>query len=144
MYVFLYSTTQRFQQEQAICTHYIAKSNNKISLGVIIDNYIDNKLLISNLDKNTSPPILVLTARTLLIFGRQVLINSTCDSTWRAELPLTQSWVLADASARYDGHFRHCCGYCLAQKGYTVVVVAAEGGVEVASGSESEALGDGA
>jgi len=144
MYVFLYSTTQGFQQQQAICTHYIVESNNKISLGIIIDNYIDNKSLVSNLDKNTSSPILVLTARTILIFGRQVLINSTCDSTWRAELPLTQSWVLVDASARYDGHFRHCCGCYLAQKGYTVVVVAAEGGVEVASGSDPGELEDGA
>lgn len=143
MYVFLYSTTQRFQQQQVICTHYIVKSNNKISLGVIIDNYIDNNYWY-RIPTRTSPPILVLTARTIIIFSRQVLMSSTCDSTSRAELPLTQSWVLADASARYDEHFRQYCGYYLAQKGYTVVVVAAEGGVEVASGSDPEALGGGA
>ena len=54
MYVFLHSTTQRFQQQQTVCTHYIVKSNDKTSLGTIIDKCIDNELLVSYPDKNIS------------------------------------------------------------------------------------------
>jgi hypothetical protein len=76
---------------------------------------------------------------------RQVYISSTCDLTWRAELPLTQSWEWADASARYGEHFRlrRCWGRALARREYTVVVAAAREGVEVESGSDPDEVEDG-
>jgi hypothetical protein len=114
-----------------------------INLRVAIDNYIDNKLMVPPLRQEQSSANLHSPHRTHRPMDtRTEPIKTTFHSAWRADQPLVQSWESADALAQYDEHFRRCCGYALAQKGYTVV--AAAEGVEVGLGSDPDEVEDGA
>jgi hypothetical protein len=134
---------RNLSREGSGCTHYIVKSDRTRNLGVTIDNYIDNELMV--LPSRQEQFSIRLIARTRTMNIRKVPIGTTFHSTWRADWPLVQSWELADASAQCDEHFRRCCGYALAQTGYTVVAaaVAAEG-VEVELGSDPDEVEGGA